>query len=124
MTSIEWLKLWESTYYQCDKVTQSLRDLLGDLDTESPLYQSIWAAFEALTKTVSYIVGDNCELLEWFEIDCDMGKTPRQFTIKHYEKVRLDIKVKSIEDLLVAIEMQLKDKLLSAIDKFENEIVK
>lgn len=109
-TPIGWLHLWKDTYDKCDKVTQSLRDLLGDLDTDSPLYQSIWSAFDSLTKAVSHIVGDDGEFLEWFEIDCDMGKTPKYAKMSGYGDGYSLSEIATLDELLAVIEIYTKPK--------------
>lgn len=71
---------------------------LTDVSPECPLFDMVFRLWDAYTVAVSEIVGDKDALLNWYEMECDMGKNPMGVFL-HGKKV----KVKTLRKLAQVI---------------------
>lgn len=55
------------------------RKLTG-ANPDCPLWAPVFDAWDAYTVAVSEIVGDRDEWLNWYEMECRMGETPKEAT--------------------------------------------
>lgn len=71
------LQAWAARQQAIDKQYNALRALVG-CDLESPLLAALFDVWTAYTVAVSEIVGDKAEWLQWYELECDMGRRPKE----------------------------------------------
>lgn len=74
-TTLDHLTAWARLQKQKTQLEESLHKLFGT-DHESEALQTINRMWDAHTKAVGLIVGDECAWLSYFEYECDMGKRP------------------------------------------------
>ena len=72
---VELLSIWQSRYFELDKQLTALRNITKG-DTESPLELAIWLTWDAYTTALSQLVGDTGGWLDYYNWECNMGKTP------------------------------------------------
>ena len=70
-----WADRGRKLHAQCD----ALHALTGT-DYDSALLAPVWAVWSAYTVAVSELVGDKSEWLQWYEMECGMGRKPKQVT--------------------------------------------
>jgi len=63
---------WRDTIHAAESSIKRHLSPMG-LTPESPLYEIPWKLMDAYTKTVSALVGDECEWLSWYWADNEMG---------------------------------------------------
>jgi len=68
---------------------------LTNADCECALLKPVWDVWGAYTVAVSELVGDTNEWLQWYELECDMGRKPKEVTSLGGKTV----KVKTIRQL-------------------------
>jgi hypothetical protein len=68
---------------------------LTNADCECALLRPVWDVWSAYTMAVSELVGDTNEWLQWYELECDMGRKPKEVTSLGGKTV----KVKTIRQL-------------------------
>jgi hypothetical protein len=51
---------------------------LTDAGPECALMKPIWKLWAAYTRAVSEQIGDTNEWLQWYELECDMGRKPME----------------------------------------------
>ena len=79
-----WKHEMDSSVKVCDTYLDPLK-----LSPESPVYSCIWSLQDALTATVSRLVGDQDAWLSWYANDNDMGAAGRVAMIKgKHRKIR------------------------------------
>lgn len=61
----------------------------------SPLWDAIFSTQNAYTVAVSELVGDECEWLNYYQLDCEMGKRPREVKLPSGNAITL----KTLRDL-------------------------
>ena len=92
------LQKWKASYDRTEAVTDKLRDLVNDATGQ--LYDALWANFDDQTRTIGIILGDEGEFMNWYELECDMGKRPLEAGKDGKMK-----EIKTLEDLLWLIEL-------------------
>jgi hypothetical protein len=68
---------------------------LTSADCECALLKPVWDVWSAYTVAVSELVGDKNDWLQWYELECDMGRAPKEVTTLGGRTV----KVKTIRQL-------------------------
>lgn len=53
---------------------------LTNADCECALLKPVWDIWTAYTVGVSEAIGDSDEWLQWYELECDMGRKPKDVT--------------------------------------------
>jgi len=94
---IKWLKVWAEKIQTADAALDSIQKLF-DSDYESPALKPICELMSAFTDAVSEIVGDECEWLDYYRHECQLGAHP--LMTKHDG---LEIKMDSLDALLNVI---------------------
>ena len=92
------LQKWKESYERTESVTDKLRELVNDATGQ--LYDALWANFDDQTRTIGIILGDQGEWMNWYELECDMGRTPKLASRNggYYE-------IETLKDLLWIIEL-------------------
>ncbi len=73
------LEAWKRRHTALMEQYDALHRLTGamsDCDLLLPVFD-IWSAY---TVAVSELVGDREEWLQWYELECDMGRRPKEVT--------------------------------------------
>jgi hypothetical protein len=73
------LEAWADRQRKLTAQYEALKALTG-ADCECELLKPVWSVWSAYTVAVSELVGDNNEWLQWYELECDMGRRPREVT--------------------------------------------
>ena len=71
----EHLKHWKRLHTDLMWVYEAMSRLTGampDCKLMRPVFE-VWAAY---TEAVGKLIGDRCAWLQWYELECDMGKRP------------------------------------------------
>lgn len=95
---------WKKQYEICDESQKLLDKLLNGFDTNSPLGDSIWKAFDKYTETLSVLIGDTFNWLSWFCWESNMGSKEFLAKASSWKKTR---KIKTLKDLCKIIEADL-----------------
>lgn len=69
------LKCWKRRHAELMSVYNAMSQLTG-ADRYSTLFELIFDLWTAYTVATSELIGDKEEWLQWYEIDCDMGRAP------------------------------------------------
>lgn len=80
---LELLRNWQAAYDRNELATKPLRELIGDIPNDSVIYKAMWDTFDELTKTTAMLildieVGQWGVMMSWYELECGMGKTPKE----------------------------------------------
>jgi len=75
-----WLVKWSEKIQAADDALDSMQKLF-DGDFESPALKPICDTMDLCTEAISYIVGDECEWLDYYRRECQMGRHP--LTVKY-----------------------------------------
>jgi len=94
------LKEWEDNYKDIINLYDSLYEMYN-CSPESKAVKVIFETFEKYTRSVSIIVGDEFDWLEWYIYDNECGKKGLQAKASSWKKER---KIKNVKDLLDIIE--------------------
>ena len=71
-----YIREWMERVKEADSQINAIGELFGDLDYAAPLPGAVSALAGGYAKAVSKIIGDECEWLEYFWIDCAFGANP------------------------------------------------
>lgn len=69
------LKCWKRRHSELMAVYDAMSQLTG-ADRYSTLFALIFDLWTAYTVAMSELIGDTDEWLQWYEIECDMGRAP------------------------------------------------
>ena len=94
------LEVWQSIHIEFMTSYDAFHDLTGALP-DCELFNSVFRLLDAHTDSVSEVVGDHDEYLDWFAYDCEMGKKPKTVILKGGKK----LKVATIKQLARLIEL-------------------
>ena len=72
----EQIREWMERVQAANAQLVLLSDMTGDLNYDAPLPAAIEALIEGYTAALSQIIGDEGDWLEYFWIDCALGKNP------------------------------------------------
>lgn len=92
------LKLWKRRHAKLMSVYNAMSQLTG-ADRYSTLFELIFDLWTAYTVATSELIGDKEEWLQWYEIDCDMGRAPRMVVLLDGR----EIEVKTLRQLAMVI---------------------
>lgn len=92
------LKCWKRRHAELMSVYNAMSQLTG-ADRYSTLFEPIFDLWTAYTVATSELIGDKEEWLQWYEIECEMGKTPLMAIFSG----RGAIKVKTLRQLATLI---------------------
>jgi hypothetical protein len=70
-----WAKRREALHAQYKEL-----EALTGAHCECELLKPVWSIWGAYTVAVSELVGDQNEWLQWYELECDMGRKPKEVT--------------------------------------------
>ncbi len=70
---LQLLKQWETNFYQIENAYELMKNAF-DAQPESKVASASFLLFDAYTKCVSILVGDNNNSLDWYAWDNGMGK--------------------------------------------------
>jgi len=101
----EHLKIWQSHIELTDERMSDMFDILK-LSPESPVYSMTWELMDAYTVAISVIVGDDCNWLDWYRAEKDMGMSKYEASPPG-GKLR---KIKNVRDLAKLIFESSKDQ--------------
>ena len=90
---------WQKHHTAMDRLFKGSAMYIG-LDPNGPMFETVWALFDAYTSTLSVEVGDFDGWLEWYYIENDMGANEMQ---AGYDKQL--IAIQSLDDLYRLIEL-------------------
>lgn len=80
----ERLRHWKRLHSDLMTVYGDMNTLTGAM-TDSKLMSPVFAIWEAYTAAVSELIGDEAEWLQWYELECDMGKRPKSVVLSNCE---------------------------------------
>jgi hypothetical protein len=99
LTNAERLKDWQILQKGLTAAYGDLNALTGAMP-DCPLLNPVFALWAAYTESISELVGDHEQWLEWYEYECKMGKNPKWVKISDGR----EFAVKSLKQLLMVIE--------------------
>ena len=70
--TLSMLAEWQAQHAAVNSLMYGLGDAIG-LTPEGPLFATVWGLFDAHTRAISELVGDNGDWLEWYCCENDMG---------------------------------------------------
>ncbi len=73
------LEAWADRQRKLQAQYQALQ-ALTNADCECALLAPVWSVWTAYTVAVSELIGDDNEWLQWYELECDMGRHPKEVT--------------------------------------------
>lgn len=98
------LNTWHTHHEAIEALFADLSQPLGCL-AETPLFETVWQCFEAYTKTVEELVGDDYDTLTWFYLENDMGRKGME------AGYRDDMRpIKTLDDLIWLIDLECGDE--------------
>jgi len=71
------LEAWKQRHDAMMEQYEALRTLT-DAPPECRMFRPVFDVWMAYTVAVSEIVGDKDEWLQWYELECDMGRNPKE----------------------------------------------
>ena len=92
------LKCWKRRHAELMDVYDAMGQLTG-ADRYSTLFAPIFDIWTAYTGALSELIGDTAEWLQWYEIECDMGRAPMMVVLRDGR----EIKVKTLRQLATLI---------------------
>lgn len=92
------LKCWKRRHAELMAVYNAMGKLTG-ADRYCTLFTPIFAIWTAYTVALSELIGDKAEWLQWYEIECDMGRAPMMVVLRDGR----EIKVKTLRQLATLI---------------------
>ena len=96
----EAVREWMERVQGADAQLNAIGELFGCLDYDAPLPAAIEGLISGYTKALGRVIGDECEWLEYFWIDCAFGANPLGVTP---EKGAAEIKIDSPEAIAEVI---------------------
>jgi hypothetical protein len=76
------LERWAAVQRHAESTWDRLESIHGYTDSESPLGKAVWDTFDAYTLTLSALIGDTGEWLDWFHLANDMGAKSLAVTLR------------------------------------------
>ena len=73
------LEAWAMRQRELTVQYEALR-ALTNAGSDCALLKPVWSVWGAYTVAVSELVGDTNEWLQWYELECDMGRKPMEVT--------------------------------------------
>ena len=68
------LKKWQSRHDETEQMMDGIQECIG-LDPNGPLFNAVWAMFDAYTESLGVALGDGLNgWLPWFYMENDMGR--------------------------------------------------
>jgi hypothetical protein len=107
MTTKDRMKLlteWKEQFEKCDKAWTELEVVFRGLDTDSDIGMAVWDTFEKYTASISKIIGDTGDFLDWYRWENDMGANMMQAKAASWKKAR---KICDLKDLCLVIEADI-----------------
>lgn len=95
------LTAWALLQKQKATLEDNLHKLFGT-DHDSLALRTLTTLWESHTKAVGQLVGDECNWLDYFEHECDMGKSPGAYKKSHTAR---PVRISSLKSLARVIEM-------------------
>ena len=92
------LKCWKRRHAELMAVYNAMGKLTG-ADRYSTLFTPIFDLWNDYTVAMSELIGDKAEWLQWYEIECYMGKTPMTVVLRDGREIR----VKTLRQLATVI---------------------
>jgi hypothetical protein len=80
------LEAWADRQRKLTAQYEALQALTG-ADVECALLAPVWPIWTAYTVAVSELVGDENEWLQWYELECEMGRRPTEVTSTAGKKI-------------------------------------
>lgn len=108
-TTLGHLVAWALLQKQKAHLEDNLHRLFGT-DHDSIALRTLTTMWEAHTEAVGLIVGDECNWLDYFEHECDMGKSPGTWTkssvgvTRHKQNPPKKHRLATLKQLAAAIE--------------------
>ena len=95
---IKRLKCWKRRRAELMAVYNAMGKLTG-ADQYSTLFAPIFDIWTAYTVATSELIGDKAEWLQWYEVECDMGRDPMMVDLSDGR----EIEVKTLRQLVTVI---------------------
>lgn len=92
------LKCWKRRHAELMDVYDAMGQLTG-ADRYSTLFAPIFDIWTAYTVATSELIGDKAEWLQWYEVECDMGRAPMMVDLSDGR----EIEVKTLRQLATVI---------------------
>lgn len=92
------LKCWKRRHAELMAVYNAMGKLTG-ADRYSTLFTPIFDLWNDYTVAMSELIGDKAGWLQWYEIECDMGRAPMMVVLRDGR----EIKVKTLRQLATLI---------------------
>ena len=73
------LEAWAERQRKLHAQYEALKALTS-ASPECALMAPVWSVWGAYTVAVSELIGDEDEWLQWYELECDMGRRPKEVT--------------------------------------------
>ena len=73
------LEYWQGRVEKLEMQLEAFRAMTG-ATVESDFAASIYSVMDAYTVAVSELIGDEDEWLNWYQYECDMGRSPKSFS--------------------------------------------
>ena len=94
------LQRWADVHRHAESTWDCLEALTDATDTESPLGKAVWDTFDAYTETLSALIGDTGEWLDWHHLSNSMGARALAVTLRPGGRPR---KIRSLRQLAAVI---------------------
>ena len=91
---IKRLKCWKRRHAELMAVYNAMSQLTGT-DRYSTLFEPIFDIWTAYTVAMSELIGDKEEWLQWYEIECEMGRAHMMVVLRDGR----EIEVKTLRQL-------------------------
>lgn len=75
------LRHWKRRYAEMDSAYEKFRQLTGAMP-DSKLWKPFFDIWTDYTVSVSELIGDKDEWLQWYQYECHMGKRPMKVILK------------------------------------------
>ena len=82
------LKHWKQRHAELLAVYNAMGQLTG-ADRYSTLFTPIFDIWTAYTVALSELIGDTAEWLQWYEIECDMGRSPMMVVLRDGREIEV-----------------------------------
>jgi len=89
---------WKSKALEIEKQLNTLESVTGFIG-DGPLYKTVWDLFATYTKTLATLLDDHSDWLEWYWLECDMGRSPKEAWVN-----RRYVLVDSLDALLLVMD--------------------
>jgi hypothetical protein len=96
------LERWAEVQRHAESTWDRIEALTDYTDTESPLGKAVWDTFDAYTVTLSALIGDTGEWLDWYHLANAMGAKSLAVTLRPGARPR---KVRTLRQLATVIHL-------------------